>query len=240
MVCTRRGDHSQTRITVSDHATTGLTVALLVKWGLAVLAAIFLPIFLFKIFIVPFKILLGLKAISLLNSLLLGSLLLKYKFSKPFYGYPIAGTVPASSASSSSSASSAAATSHSLELSDETADYVDVVRPNEDLRRILNMVKKRNKNWWTHKHGKNWMLCAVVAAKLFINNRESNGRTIFKNAFQLLFFLNYCCCWCFLLLCRNNFTLLINRKKRRCCEREKRKNRRTNICNTPIHNHTVL
>lgn len=157
LVCTRRGDHTQTRITVSDHGeTNGLKIALIIKYGLAILAALILPVLLFKLFILPFKILLGLKAISLLNSLLLGSLLLKYKFSKPFYyggmggstpGYPIPGTVPGSSSSSSSSASaSSAAAGNSLELSDE-ADYVDVVRPNEDLRRILNFVKKRNKNW---------------------------------------------------------------------------------------------
>lgn len=148
MVCTRRGDTSQTRITVSDHSTTGLTLALILKWGLAVLAAFFLPVLFLKFFILPLKVLLGLKAISLLNSLLLGSLLLKYKFSKP-YGYPIIGTVPGSGASSSSasSASSAAATSHSLELDQDGSDYIDVVRPNEDLRRILNYVKKRNQNW---------------------------------------------------------------------------------------------
>lgn len=149
MVCTQRKDTSQTRITVSDHSTTGLTLALILKWGLAVLAALFLPVLLFKLFILPFKVLLGLKAISLLNSLLLGTLLLKYKISKP-YGYPIIGTVPGSGDSSSSSASSpssAGATSHSLELNQDSSDYIDVIRPNEDLRRILNFVKERNKNW---------------------------------------------------------------------------------------------
>lgn len=34
-----------------------------------------------------------------------------------------------------------------LDLSDLNADYVDVVRPGEDLRRILNYVKERNKKW---------------------------------------------------------------------------------------------
>lgn len=146
LVCTRRGDTSQTRITVSDHSSTGLTLALILKWGLAVLAAFSLPVLFFKFFILPFKVLLGLKAISLLNSLLLGSLLLKDKFSKP-YGYPIIGSVPGTGITSSASSAGDAATSHSLELDQDGTDYIDVVRPNEDLRRILNWVKKRNQNW---------------------------------------------------------------------------------------------
>lgn len=118
LVCTRRGDHSQTKITVSDH-NTSLTTALLIKYALILLAAVTLPVIIFKVFILPFKILLGLKAISLLNSLLLGSLLLKYKFSGHDHhgggGYPIMGTVPGSTTSSSSSSSSSAA-ANSLEL----------------------------------------------------------------------------------------------------------------------------
>lgn len=117
LVCTRRGDHSQTKITVSDH-NNGLTAALLIKYGLVLLAALVLPMIIFKVFVLPFKILLGLKAISVLNSLLLGSLLLRYKFSKPYAvaaqpGY-IPGTIPATSSSSSSSSASAAG--NSLEL----------------------------------------------------------------------------------------------------------------------------
>ncbi|XP_055325552.1 uncharacterized protein LOC129579469 [Sitodiplosis mosellana] len=121
LVCTRRGDHSQTKITVSDH-NTGLTVALLIKYGFVLLAALALPVILFKVFVLPFKILLGLKAISLLNSLLLGSLLLKYKFSKPYGGHGgyIPGTIPgsttAASSSSSSSSSAVSAAGNSLEL----------------------------------------------------------------------------------------------------------------------------
>lgn len=155
LVCTRRGD-TQTRVTVTDHHPSGLTIALIIKYGLLVLAAFTLPIIIFKLFIIPFKILLGLKAISLLNSVLLGSILYKYKFSKyrpPLGGYPgqfPAGIGPgAASSSSSSSAASSAASANSFEanLSDDVSDYVDVVRPNEDLKRILNYVKKRNKNW---------------------------------------------------------------------------------------------
>lgn len=49
------------------------------KYGLLFLAALTLPLILFKMFILPMALLTGLKMISLVNSLLLGSLLLKYK-----------------------------------------------------------------------------------------------------------------------------------------------------------------
>lgn len=154
LVCSRRNE-AQTRITVSDHsATSGLTIALIAKYALLVVAALTLPIFIFKIFIIPLKILVGLKAISLLNSLLLGTLLLKSKFGKyawggiglpnpgpgPGPGYPYPGASAASSASSSASSSAA---SDSLERD----EYVDIVQPGEDLKRILEYVKTRNKNW---------------------------------------------------------------------------------------------
>lgn len=148
LVCSRRNE-AQTRITVSDHSSSsGLTIALIVKYALLVLAALTLPIFIFKIFIIPFKLLVGLKAISLLNSVLLGTLLLKSKIGKFGWpgmgpGYPYPGAAPASSASSSASASSSSASSDSLERD----EYVDIVQPGEDLKRILEYVKTRNKNW---------------------------------------------------------------------------------------------
>lgn len=84
IVCTRRGDYStSTKITeVHDNNQNDnhLTVALAFKYGLLLLAALSLPVILFKMFILPMAILTSLKMISLVNSLLLGSLLLKYKW----------------------------------------------------------------------------------------------------------------------------------------------------------------
>lgn len=121
LVCTRRGDHQQTRITVSDNKEheikTGLSIALIIKYLLILLAALLLPALFFKLFILPFKILLGLKAISLLNSLLLGALLLRgnnKNSSSPqsspgdYSGsdYPIPDTIPGSSATAPAGANS--------------------------------------------------------------------------------------------------------------------------------------
>lgn len=143
LVCQRQRD-AATHITVTDHATTaGISIALIVKWALLVLAALALPVFIFKVFIIPFKVLLGLKAISLVNSLLLAALLFKAKFSKLYGGgFPYPGAVPGGSSSSSSSSSSAAADSF------ERDEYVDVVQPGDDIKRLLEYVRKRNKNWW--------------------------------------------------------------------------------------------
>lgn len=176
LVCTRRNDHSSTKITVSDHQS-GLKAAVLIKYGLILLAVLFFPILFFKIFILPFKILVGLKAISLLNSLLLGSLLLKQKFSKfgalnglanGSGGVGMPGALGVLGSPAASSSSSASAASNNLELlrydltknqtpnfnskslvfsSDDPSDYVDVIRPGEDLKRLLKLVKKKNRNW---------------------------------------------------------------------------------------------
>lgn len=81
--CTRRGDYSSTKVSTNDHTTSGLTFALLFKYALMLLAALALPLIFFKLFILPMTILFGLKAATLLNSFLLGSLLYKYKYWKP-------------------------------------------------------------------------------------------------------------------------------------------------------------
>lgn len=129
-----------------------LNIALFAKYAFILFVAFWVKAFLFKLLIIPLKVLIGLKAISFINSLLLGALLLKSKFRKS-YGYmpypistapgstaPLPGTVPA--AASSSSSSSAASAADPFE-----DEYVDVVRPGEDLKRILDYVKRRNKNW---------------------------------------------------------------------------------------------
>lgn len=120
------------------------------KYAFILFAAFWLKAILFKLLIIPLKVLIGLKAISFINSLLLGALLYKSKFKKSYIPYPygaapattapLAGTTPAAAAASSAASSSAA----SDPFDDE---YVDVVRPGEDLKRILDYVKKRNKNW---------------------------------------------------------------------------------------------
>lgn len=83
VICTRRGDYStSTKVTeVHEHPSSNpLTIALGFKYGLILLAALTVPIIIFKMFILPMAILTSLKMISLVNSLLLGSLLLKYKW----------------------------------------------------------------------------------------------------------------------------------------------------------------
>lgn len=161
LVCTRRSE-AQTHITVSEPSTSAapfLNFALMAKYALILFLAFVVKALLFKLLIIPLKLLIGLKALSFINSLLLGALLFKAKFRKS-YGYqypftgmpmppaipgtvvPMPGTTPAAATSSSSSSSAAAA---SDAFDDE---YVDVVRPGEDLKRILDYVKKRNKNWW--------------------------------------------------------------------------------------------
>lgn len=163
LVCTRRGD--TTRITVSEpwHIPFGT----IIKYGLFVLAALTLPVLIFKLFILPFKLLLGLKAISFFNSLLLGTLL--YKFSEggnyggtttvidstgsgggfPLVSGPLPGTLPGTSVSiTSSGSSSSSGLKTQNDEDDEDSDYVDVVGPDEEVERILNLVRKKNKNWW--------------------------------------------------------------------------------------------
>lgn len=84
IVCTRRGDYSTstkvTEIHDNPQQNSHLTVAIAFKYGLLLLAALLLPVILFKMFILPMAILTSLKMISLVNSFLLGSLLLKYKW----------------------------------------------------------------------------------------------------------------------------------------------------------------
>lgn len=138
----------------------------IIKYGLFVLAALTLPVLIFKLFILPFKLLLGLKAISFMNSLLLGTLL--YKFSEgghggttivdsgssgsfPIVSGPLPGTLPGTSVSVTGSGSSSSLSSgikhHDDDDDDEDSDYVDVVGPDEEVERILNLVRRKNKNW---------------------------------------------------------------------------------------------
>lgn len=184
LVCTRRGE-SQTRITVSDHGNSNWAVsaALLVKYGLMVLAALAFPFLIFKLFILPFKLLIGLKAMSFINSLLLGTLLYKFQdqsennnnnynggIGGPYFppgSGPIPGTNPGVSGtgisfigSGSNDASGSIGSPFSVnkilngddnlsqdEDDEDNSDYVDVVGPDEDVKRILDMVRNRNKNW---------------------------------------------------------------------------------------------
>lgn len=167
LVCTRRGD--TTRITVSEpwH----VPFYSIIKYGLFVLAALTLPALIFKLIILPFKLLMGLKAISFLNSLLLGTLI--YKFSDhhssssssiidsgssgsfPVVTGPLPGTLPGTSVSvtGSGSSSSSGFKVHNKHDNDDDddgndSDYVDVVGPDEEVERILNLVRRKNKNWW--------------------------------------------------------------------------------------------
>lgn len=162
-MCTRRGD--TTRITVSEpwHIPFGT----IIKYGLLVLAALTLPVLIFKLFILPFKLLLGLKAISFFNSLLLGTLLYKFSESGGHYGGtttlidssgsggfpvvsgPLPGTLPGTSVSITGSGSSSSSSGLKVQNDDddEDSDYVDVVGPDEEVERILNLVRKKNKNW---------------------------------------------------------------------------------------------
>lgn len=166
LVCTRRGD--TTRITVSEpwH----VPFYSIIKYGLFVLAALTLPALIFKLIILPFKLLMGLKAISFLNSLLLGTLI--YKFSDhhssssssiidsgssgsfPVVTGPLPGTLPGTSVSvtGSGSSSSSGFKVHNKHDNDDDddgndSDYVDVVGPDEEVERILNLVRRKNKNW---------------------------------------------------------------------------------------------
>lgn len=181
LVCTRRGD--TTRITVSEpwHVPFGS----IIKYGLLVLAALTLPVILFKLFVLPFKLLLGLKAISFLNSLLLGTLIYKFSDSHtygstsvidsvssggfPVVTGPLPGTLPGSSVSVTGSGSSSSSISgvkvhnshnnhHDHDDDDEDdSDYVDVVGPDEDVERILNLVRRKNKNWWRTMNCTSWV-----------------------------------------------------------------------------------
>lgn len=182
LVCTRRGD--TTRITVSEPS--HFPIGSIIKYGLMAMAALIFPVLLFKLFILPFKILMGLKAISFLNSLLLGTLI--YKFSEghnygstsvvdsgssgsigsigtggfPVVTGPLPGTLPGTSVSVTGSGGSSSSISgvkvhhgnhhkhHNNdddEDDDDDSDYVDVVGPDEEVERILNLVRRKNKNW---------------------------------------------------------------------------------------------
>lgn len=171
LVCTRRGD--TTRITVQDNW--HLPLAQIIKYGLFVLAALTLPVLIFKLFILPFKVLLGLKAISFFNSLLLGTLLYKFSDSHhhhhgsvggiggggipvvdsgsgsfPIVSGPLPGTLPGTSISVTGSGSSSTSSGLKVQNNDDDSDdsdYVDVVGPDEEVERILNLVRRKNKNW---------------------------------------------------------------------------------------------
>lgn len=99
-----------------------------------------------------------------MNSLLLGTLL--YKFSEghggttvvdsgssgsfPIISGPLPGTLPGTSVSvtgSGSSSSLSGIKQHDDDDDDEDSDYVDVVGPDEEVERILSLVRKKNKNW---------------------------------------------------------------------------------------------
>lgn len=83
IVCVRRGDYSPSPKATESHdsqSSNQLTIAIAFKYGLLLLAALTVPVILFKMFIIPMALLASLKLISLVNSALLGSLLLKYKW----------------------------------------------------------------------------------------------------------------------------------------------------------------
>lgn len=164
IVCTRRGDYSTTKVaSTSDHST-GLTMAILFKYGLMLLAALALPFVFFKLFVLPMAVLFALKKISLLNSVLLGSLLFKHKFWKHHHynhhhtnGPNLVTSTTARPAPIRNtltlryegvySGIVVFFTSLILFFSDDNEDYIDITEPDEDLTRVLKFAKKRNKKW---------------------------------------------------------------------------------------------
>lgn len=135
LVCTRRGDYGSHKVAVNDHdSSSSLTFALILKYGLILMAALALPLILFKLVFLPLAILFGLKAATLLNSFLLGSLLYKYKFWKPHY-------YSSGSNSGTSSSSSTTNTGSSSYVSSSTSSSI-VTRPANTISRPVNTVVK--------------------------------------------------------------------------------------------------
>lgn len=133
-----------------------------IKYGIIGLLLLTVPVILFKVLILPLKLLLTLKTLTFANSALMATLIYKYLNFKRNYdnnnniddGNTAAisnGSGPADGVSSNISTAGndniSDAADNMLNSVSNASDYIDIGGDEEDIQRILRMIKKKNKNW---------------------------------------------------------------------------------------------
>lgn len=145
-------------VSVDEHS--HMPMKSMLKYGAMGLLALLLPFLILKLFILPIKFMLGLKMMSLFNSLLLGTLLYSHHHHKPHEDSSYASSFPVASESQPLTGISGfggggfgtnkqADAAHGVEEVDEidansaNSDYVDVLQPGDNIDRIFNLAKRQ-------------------------------------------------------------------------------------------------